>query len=111
MKTKMDYSESIKVRKARKKVEILMDFYKHLVVYIFVNIALLLVRSQILGLFQNGVENKNFYDWIDWNIVIVPFFWGIGLLFHAAKAFQYKFRFIQNWEDKQLENILKNNKD
>ncbi|AFL81646.1 hypothetical protein Aeqsu_2186 [Aequorivita sublithincola DSM 14238] len=103
----MKYSENIKLRNARKRLEMLKSFYKHLLVYIVVNIILFAIRGNILGFFQNTSPDKNFIEWIDWNILIVPIFWGIGLLFHAAKVFQYRFKFIKNWEERQLERYVK----
>ncbi len=103
----MNNSGSIKLRKARKRVEMLKGFYKHLLIYIFVNIAIFILRGDVLAFFQNKSPDKNFIEWIDWNILIVPIFWGIGLLFHAAKTFQYKLKFIRNWEERQLEKYIK----
>lgn len=103
----MDYSNNIKLRNARKKIEAIKGFYTHLLVYVLVNGALFIVRGQVLEFFQNQSSDKNFIDWIDWNILIVPIFWGIGLLFHAAKVFQYKLPFIKNWEERQLKKFMK----
>jgi amino acid transporter len=103
----MDYSENLKMRKARKRVEALKGFYKHLLVYIIVNIALFILRSNVLEFFQSESPDKNFMEWIDWNFLIIPIFWGIGLLFHAAKIFQYKLPFIKNWEERQLKKFMK----
>jgi len=63
-----------------------------------------------LEFYQIDSANKDFVQWIDWNILIVPLFWGIGLLFHAAKVFQYKFSFIKNWEEKQLKKFMREDK-
>src|SRR5690606_6733084 len=103
----MEYSENRKIQKARKRVEALKGFYKHLLVYLLVNAALFVVRGNVLDFFRSSNPDKNFLEWIDWNILIVPFFWGIGLLFHAAKVFQYKFPFIKKWEQKKLEKFMK----
>lgn len=105
--SKMKNAESLKIRKARKRVESLKGFYKHLLAYIIVNIALFIIRGNVLEFFQNNSQDKNFIEWIDWNILIVPLFWGIGLLFHAAKTFQYKFNFIKNWEERQIQKYIK----
>ncbi|MGO3184050.1 MAG: 2TM domain-containing protein [Aequorivita sp.] len=102
----MDVTEGIKLRKARKRVEAIKGFYKHLLIYSLVNIVLFIVRADVLQFFQNSSTDKNFIDWVDWNILIVPIFWGIGLLFHAAKVFQYKFKFIVDWEKRQLEKFI-----
>ncbi len=106
----MDYSENIKLRKARKRVEALKGFYKHLLAFIIVNIAIFIVRGQVLEFFQNESPDKNFLEWVDWNILIVPIFWGIGLLFHAVKVFQYKLNFIKTWEERQLRKYIKEEK-
>lgn len=97
----------IKLRKAQQRVEALKGFYKHLLVYLIVNIGLLIVRGSILEFFLNESPDKIFIEWVDWNILILPIFWGIGLLFHALKVFQYKMKFIGNWEKRQLEKFLK----
>jgi len=103
----MEYSENRKMRKALKRVEALKGFYRHLLVYLCVNIALFIVRGNVLDFFQRSSPDKDFIEWVDWNILIVPFFWGIGLLFHAAKVFEYKFSFIKTWEQKKLEKFIK----
>lgn len=103
----MEYSENLKWRKARRRVEALKGFYKHFLIYILVNAALFIIRGRVLEFFQIESNDKNFVEWIDWNILIVPLFWGIGLLFHAAKVFQFKFKFLKNWEDRQIKKFLK----
>ncbi|WP_026450149.1 2TM domain-containing protein [Aequorivita capsosiphonis] len=102
----MEYSDRIKLRRAHKRVEALKGFYKHLLIYCIVNLALFIVRGNILQFFQSETPDKNFIAWIDWNILIVPVFWGIWLLFHAAKVFSYKLKFIENWEKRQMEKFL-----
>ncbi len=103
----MEYAENIKLRKARRRVEALKGFYKHLLIYIIVNVALFIVRGRVLEFFQIESNDKNFVEWIDWNILIVPIFWGIGLLYHAAKVFQYKSKTLKNWEERQIRKFLK----
>ncbi|WP_347372720.1 2TM domain-containing protein [Aequorivita sp. Q41] len=98
----MNYSKNIKFESAQKRVEALKRFYKHVLVYGIVNFALFIVRGQVLEFFISESTDKNFIEWIDWNILIVPIFWGIGLLFHAARTFKYKLKFIKNWEENQL---------
>src|SRR5690606_22268739 len=102
----MEFSESTKLRKARKRLEALKGFYKHLLVYFVVDIAIFIVRGNVLELFQNQSPDKNFIEWADWNILIVPICWGIGLLFHASEVFEYKFPFVKNWEEGQLKKSI-----
>ncbi len=102
----MKYSESLKLRKAKRKVEAIKNFYKHLLVYIIVNLFLFIVRAQVFDFYLSDSPDKEFIDWIDWNIFIGPFFWGIGLLFHASKVFDYKLKFLKNWEERQIKKYL-----
>ncbi len=104
----MENAENIKYKNALEKVGALKDFYTHLVFYFIVNVVLFIVRGDILHFFQSEARDKNFIDWIDWNILIVPIFWGIVLLYHASKVFQYKFKFIKYWEERQLKKFIDN---
>lgn len=103
----MKSSEEIRFRKAQKRVEAIKDFYKHLFVYCFLGIGIFIGRDYIIQFFQNKSIDEKFTKWIDWNFLIVLVFWGIGLLFQASKAFQYKLRFIKNWEERQMERFMK----
>ncbi|MDN3724082.1 2TM domain-containing protein [Aequorivita sp. SDUM287046] len=102
----MEQSENRKLRKARKRVEALKGFYQHLLIFILVNVLIFIVRSRVLEFIQNDSPTKNFMEWVDWNILFVPLFWGIGLLFHAAKVYQFKFPFLKNWEERQLNKYM-----
>ncbi len=102
----MEYPNNLKWRKAKKRVEALKGFYQHLAVYIVVNIFLFIIKGNVLEFFQNKATDENFLEWVDWNIFIVPLFWGIGLLFHAAKTFQYKIPIIKNWEERTLKKYM-----
>lgn len=103
----MELSENMRFKRAKKRVEALKGFYIHLIVYISVNVFLLIVRGNVIGFVINVSPDKNFLEWVDWNILVVPVFWGIGLLFHAAKVFKYKLNFIKNWEERQLLKFMK----
>lgn len=103
----MNFTENIKLRKALKRVEELKGFYQHLIVFIIINLILFIIRGNVLEFFMNTSSDKNLVQWVDWNILIVPIFWGIGLVFHAAKVFQYKFGFIKKWEQKQLQKFIR----
>ena len=100
-------NQNIYVKRARKRVEALKGFYSHLWIYLLVNIVLFGIRGHILEFFADTSRGTNFFEWIDWNILIVPFFWGIGLLYHGVKVFQYKVQFVKKWEEKQLRKFMK----
>lgn len=102
----MKNSDRDKLRRAHKKVENLKAFYKHLLIYCIVNIALFLARGSHIQIFESESLHPNFINWIDWNILSVPAIWGIWLTFHAAKVYSYKPKFIANWEKRQMEKFF-----
>lgn len=103
----MELSENTRLIKAQKRVEALKGFYSHLFSYLIINIVLLILRGNVLDFFQSASPDKNFVEWVNWNILLVPIFWGIGLLYHALMVFQYKLRFIENWEQGKLKKFIK----
>jgi len=103
----MKTSEKTKYERAQKKVEGIKKFYKHLRVYIIINVLLLLLRARIFKFFGDGdFSNVRFDRWLDWNVYGTAIIWGVGLLIHGLYVFQYKFKFFKNWEDRKLKEIL-----
>ena len=100
----MENSENTKLQSARKRVNCLKSFYNHLFAYLIINIALLLIRGRILQFFTSKTSDTDFLEWVDWNILIVPIFWGVGLLIHALYAFQFKF--VKNWENRKIKELI-----
>ncbi len=88
-----------KYDRAKKKVDEIKGFYSHLLVYLIVNIALILVQ---LGIF-NGFSNISYPGWA---LFSTPFFWGIGLMFHGLYVFQHKFTFFKNWEERKIKEYM-----
>lgn len=97
----MQHNYDTKLKRAKKKVKKIKDFYKHLLVYIIVNTILIFVN---LGLFQNGVLNWNIPKW---PMFTTPFFWGIGLFFHWLSVFYENFNFLRKWEEKKINELIK----
>lgn len=99
--------------RAKKKVERIKGFYKHLIVYILVNIALLLVRESvtvnILG--PEILGDPDFLNWINWNVFGTPIIWGIGLLFHGLSVYSHVSLLGSNWEARQIEKYMKEDED
>ena len=103
----METSENTKYERALKKVEAIKRFYKHLRVYIIINVLLLLLRAKIFKFFRDGdFSDVHFDRWLDWNTYGTAIIWGIALFIHGLYAFQYKFKFFKNWEDRKLKEIL-----
>lgn len=82
--------------KARKRVEEIRGFYGHLFSFIVIN----------LGLFIINIVTSPNYLWFDywfyWQLLI----WGIGLLFHGLKAFNYSLFFNKEWKERKINEIL-----
>lgn len=103
----MKISENTKYERAQKKVNTIKRFYKHLRVYLIINVLLLLLRAKIFKIFKNGdLSDINFERWLDWNTYSTAAIWGIALVIHGLYAFQYKFKFFKTWEDRKLKEIL-----
>ena len=84
-------------RAAKKRVNDIKGFYIHLIVYLFINGAILLVNSNFN---QNGfldLEVSNFYTAI---------FWGIGLGAHWASVFGPSFILGKNWEERKIRELM-----
>jgi hypothetical protein len=79
--------------RAKERVEELKKFYNNLISYIIVTTGL-----AALNFWQNQWK----YPWFLW----VVFGWGIGLAFHAAKAFRWNPFFNKDWEEKKIKEFM-----
>lgn len=100
----MEYkgSDNEKYERAKKRVEELKGFYIHLTVYVVINSFILL---NILVRSWNGTES--FWQF---STFFTPFFWGIGLAFHAFKAFDYNPVLGKKWEERQIRKLIEKDK-
>jgi len=87
-----------RLARAKKRVDELKGFYIHLAVYLLVN-AFILVNIFT----RTMAEGESFWHW---GHFLTPFFWGIGLLFHAMNAFDYNPLFGKNWEKRQIKKYM-----
>ncbi len=91
------YTEDSSYKAAQKKVKDIKGFYIHLLVYIFINAAILI--SQIIG--KNvRVELGNISNYF------TLFFWGIGLLAHWASVFGPGLFLGKRWEEKKIKELM-----
>lgn len=103
----MNTIENNKYERAQQKVDTIKKFYKHLRVFIIINVLLLLARIKIFKFFKDGdFSNVQFDRWLDWNTYGTAAVWGVALTLHGLYAFQYKFKFFKNWEERKLKEIL-----
>ncbi len=93
MNTSKQYISEKKFSQAKERVESIKSFYIHLGVFVIV-MSTLIVFNIIMG-------------GIPW--VVFPLLgWGLGILGHASEAFDYHPFFGKNWEEKKMNQYLKN---
>jgi hypothetical protein len=94
--------------KAKKKVKNIKGFYSHLTVYILVNLVIVIEGLQGIDFIGANSPDMDieFLNWMFWNVLSVPILWGIGLCIHGIRIFTPQFRFVKNWEERQLQKFL-----
>ena len=80
-----------KYRQAKKKVDDIKGFYSHLVSFIAVNAFLLFIN----------LKYSPEHLWFYWTTLG----WGIGLLFHGLKVFDFSI-LGKNWEERKIREIM-----
>jgi len=93
--------EQQRFERATKRVKSIAGFYKHLIVYILVNIFLIVLKYYTLD------NNEKFFEFSTFS---TAFFWGIGLLFHGLGVFGSTVFFGKNWEEKKIQEIMNKEK-
>lgn len=79
--------------RAKERVKEIKGFYSHLISYLIVNVALI-----IINLATN--PEKLWFYW-------VTIFWGIGLIFNASSVFLKKGKFLgKDWEQRKIKEIM-----
>lgn len=97
----METKKSLSYLRAKRKVEMLKGFYGHLVVFILVNSAIILVSANVF--------NKRAIDFSDWSNYATLFFWGFGMLSHAVYVFfvmNVEINFLKRWEERKIRQFL-----
>ena len=91
-----------KYERAQKRVRAISGFYRHLMVYLLVNLFLIAMKYFNLDPGEKFFEFRTFYT---------AFFWGIGLAFHALGVFTKNVFFGKEWEEKKIQEYMgKDNK-
>ena len=87
---------------ARKRVEKISKFYKHLATYVVVNIFLSAIF--IVGDMNDGdtfMESfSNYHNYKIW------LFWGIGIVFQALNTFGLSLFMNKDWEEKKIQKYM-----
>lgn len=87
---------------AKKRVEKISKFYKHLATYIVVNIFLTAIF--IVGDMNDGDTFKEAF--LDYHNYKIWFFWGIGIVFQALNTFGLNMFFNKDWEQRKIKEYM-----
>ena len=79
-------------RRAQSHVREVRGFYIHFAMYIFINLLLFTVNAVTA--------------WGNWWFYWVTFFWGIGIVMHAASVWGGKKFLGKEWEEKKIQEML-----
>jgi len=90
-------NEQFRIEKARKKVKSIGGFYKHLTVYVIVNLVLLVMK------YFEGDTGEVF---IRFETFSTALFWGIGLGFHALSVFGPGLFLGGGWEERKIREYM-----
>ena len=92
-----NHSEKDRYFKAREKVDEIKKFYSSLFSYIFFIPFLAFINYWV---------NEWSYMWFWW----AAFGWGIGLIFQAAKAFEWNPFLSKDWEERKIKELMDEDK-
>lgn len=87
---------------ARKRVEKISKFYKHLAIYIIINIFLSVIF--IVGDINDGdTFNEAVWDYHNYKIWI---YWGLGIAFQALNTFGIRMFFKRDWQERKIQEYM-----
>ena len=97
-----EFTQEQKYVLARKKVEKISKFYKHLASYVLVNIFLSAIF--IVGDMNDGdTFMEAFTDYHNYKIWL---YWGIGIVFQALNTFGLSLFMNKDWEEKKIKKYM-----
>ena len=99
-------SEQEKYERARKRVDAIKGFHKHITAYIIVNFFFLIIKTNIMSAFADRKFDWNFDAWLQWNTWGTLVLWGIGLTIHGLYVYRHKFKFLKNWEERKIKEFM-----
>lgn len=97
----LSFIEQQRFERAQKRVKKISGFYKHLMVYVLVNLFLITLQ------FFNLDKGEKFFEFSTFS---TAFFWGIGLAFHAMSVFGKNIFLGSNWEEKKIQEFMEKEK-
>lgn len=102
MEKREEISESYRYRKAKERIDELKRFYKHLAVYLIVNI--LFIMRRIYREIDYGTPAVEALT--DISNYRLFFWWGIALAFHFVSVFGKQLFFSKDWEERKIKEFM-----
>lgn len=98
-----DYSEEELYLGAEKKVKNIKGFYRHLFLYLIVNIIWIIILINL-----NEVPSFSQYGFwgMGYGYYATALFWGIGILAHWLGVFGIKSIFSKEWEKRKIQELI-----
>ena len=97
MEKEAQMDEQARYEKARRRVEEIRGFYSHLLTYVLVNVALLVLN----------LTTSPGSLWFYWPL----FGWGVGVLAHAGSVFGPRRFWGPEWEERKIKELMKKGQD
>ena len=92
-----------KLYRAQKRVQQIKQFYKHLIVYILVNLIFIGRRIYKDIAYRDESFTEAFLDIDNYNLF---FWWGIALFFHGINVFGRSKLFSKAWEERKIKEYM-----
>ncbi len=98
--------------RAKKRLEEIKRFYKHVTAYFVINIVFTIIcyKFDIVIRTFGGLNITNNMSEVGGDNYPLWAIWGVFLLLDAFKVFGYRKLFSSNWEEKKINEFMKNNK-
>lgn len=87
-----DFTEADRYFEAQKRVKEIREFYEHLTVYVICNPIVIVVN----------LMTSPQYLWFVWCVLG----WGVAIVLHGLKVFNFPPFFNKKWEEKKIREIL-----
>ena len=102
----MENTNENKLLKAKLRVEEIKKFYKHLTIYVLVNLFLTFVWKFSFKIFGNFIVSNQF-DVDGFEHIPIWLLWGLFLVLHGLKTFGYLTFFGKDWEERKIKEFMK----
>ena len=102
----MENTNENKLLKAKLRVEEIKKFYKHLTIYVLVNLFLTFVWKFSFKIFGNFIVSNQF-DVDGFAHIPIWLLWGLFLVLHGLKTFGYLTFFSKDWEERKIKEFMK----